>query len=125
MADLRPFAAFRPRPELAARVASPPYDVVSSAEARALAEGNPFSFLHVARPEIDLPESVDEHDDVVYAKGRSNLEAFIEEGTLKQDESARLYVTGQRHRDDSGEGPGDVRSGWDGRSRPRTKRVGV
>ena len=95
MADLRPFAAFRPRPELAARVASPPYDVVSSAEARALAEGNPFSFLHVARPEIDLPESVDEHDDVVYAKGRSNLEAFIEEGTLKQDESARLYVYAQ------------------------------
>jgi uncharacterized protein (DUF1015 family) len=95
MADLRPFAAFRPRPDLAARVASPPYDVVSSAEARALAEGNPFSFLHVARPEIDLPESVDEHDDVVYAKGRENLEAFISEGTLKQDESARLYVYAQ------------------------------
>jgi uncharacterized protein (DUF1015 family) len=95
MADLRPFAAFRPRPDLAARVASPPYDVVSSSEARGLAEGNPFSFLHVARPEIDLPESVDEHDDVVYAKGRENLEAFISEGTLKQDESARFYVYAQ------------------------------
>jgi uncharacterized protein (DUF1015 family) len=95
MADIRPFAAYRPRPELAVRVASPPYDVVSSAEAAALAEGNPYSFLHVARPEIDLPAGVDEHDEAVYIKGRENLEAFIAEGTLRQDAAPRLYVYAQ------------------------------
>ena len=55
MADLRPFRAFRPRPDIAERVACPPYDVVNTAEAAELARGNPFSFLHVTRPEIDLP----------------------------------------------------------------------
>ncbi len=55
MSDIRPFRALRPRPELAARVAAPPYDVINSDEARALAAGNPYSFLHVGKPEIDLP----------------------------------------------------------------------
>ena len=70
MPAVEPFRAWRPQPELAAQVAAPPYDVVSTAEARALAAGNPMSFLHVTRPEIDLPESVDEHDDAVHAQGR-------------------------------------------------------
>ena len=56
MAELRAFRALRPRPEVAARVAAPPYDVVDVAEARALAKGNPHSFLHVNRPEIDQPD---------------------------------------------------------------------
>ncbi|MFO0619588.1 MAG: DUF1015 family protein [Polyangiaceae bacterium] len=95
MADLRPFRAFRPRPDIAERVAAPPYDVISTAEARALAEGNPFSFLHVSRPEIDLPEGTDEHADEVYAKGRENLEALIADGVLTQDAEPRFYVYAQ------------------------------
>ena len=70
MPAVEPFRAWRPQPELAALVASPPYDVVSTPEARALAAGNPVSFLHVTRPEIDLPDSIDEHDDAVHDHGR-------------------------------------------------------
>lgn len=95
MADLRPFRAFRPRPDIAERVAAPPYDVISTAEARALAEGNPFSFLHVSRPEIDLPDGTDEHADEVYTKGRENLEALIADGVLAQDAEPRFYVYAQ------------------------------
>jgi uncharacterized protein (DUF1015 family) len=95
MADLRPFRAFRPRPDIAERVAAPPYDVISTAEARALAEGNPFSFLHVSRPEIDLPDGTDEHADEVYAKGRENLEALVADGVLVQDAEPRFYVYAQ------------------------------
>ncbi len=95
MADLRPFRAFRPRPDLAERVASPPYDVVSTAEARRLADGNPYSFLHVTRPEIDLPEGTDEHADAVYDTARVNLEGFISDGVLIQDADPRLYLYAQ------------------------------
>ena len=77
---LRPFRAWRPRPELAASVASPPYDVVSRAEAAALADGNPRSFLHVVRSEIDLPEDTDAHDPRVYAKARENLDRLVGAG---------------------------------------------
>jgi uncharacterized protein (DUF1015 family) len=62
MATLRPFRALRPAPADAVRVASPPYDVISTKEARALARGNAESYLRVSRPEIDLPEGTDEHD---------------------------------------------------------------
>jgi uncharacterized protein (DUF1015 family) len=95
MADLRPFRAFRPRPDIAERVAAPPYDVINTAEARAMAEGNPFSFLHVSRPEIDLAEGVDEHSDPVYAKARENLEALIADGVLTQDAEPRFYIYAQ------------------------------
>src|SRR5260221_9450359 len=95
MADLRPFRAFRPRPDIAERVACPPYDVISTAEARALAHENPFSFLHVTRPEIDLPDGVDEHSSEVYAKGRENLEALVADGVLVQDAEPRFYVYAQ------------------------------
>ena len=67
MATLRPFRALRPSPDNAIRVASPPYDVVSTAEARDLARGNSDSYLRVSRPEIDLPEGTDEHSPAVYA----------------------------------------------------------
>lgn len=96
MADLRPFAAYRPPPARAVRVASPPYDVINTAEARALAEGNPSSFLHVSRPEIDLPEGTDEHGDAVYAKGMDNLATLIEDGALVQDPEPHLYLYGQK-----------------------------
>ena len=73
MATLKPFRALRPPAALARRVASPPYDVVSTKEARDLAAGNPDSFLRVSRPEIDLLPGTDEHADEVYAKGAANL----------------------------------------------------
>lgn len=96
MTDVRPFLALRPPVALAPRVASPPYDVVSTAEARQIAEGNPASFLHVSRPEIDLPLGTDEHADEVYEKGRTNLLEFVERGILERDETPHLYVYAQR-----------------------------
>ncbi len=96
MATVRPFRALRPPPALAGRVASPPYDVVSTKEARALAAGNADSFLRVSRPEIDLPEGTDEHADAVYAKGKENLAELVRRGVLRQDAAPRLYVYAQR-----------------------------
>lgn len=96
MATVRPFRAYRPPQDIAPRVASPPYDVISTAEARALAHGNPASFLHVSRPEIDLPEGTDEHADEVYARGARNLAALIADGALTQDPEPHLYLYAQR-----------------------------
>lgn len=96
MSQLKPFRAHRPRPELAAQVASVPYDVVNTQEAAELAKGNPHSFLHVGRPEIDLPADTDIHADAVYAKGVSNLMRMIEGGTLFQENAPCLYVYQQR-----------------------------
>jgi uncharacterized protein (DUF1015 family) len=96
MATVRPFRALRPPASIAARVASPPYDVVSTEEARALAAGNPDSFLRVSRPEIDLPPGTDEHADAVYAKGAENLGELRRRGVLAQDPEPRLYVYAQR-----------------------------
>jgi uncharacterized protein (DUF1015 family) len=96
MATLSPFRALRPPAALAARVASPPYDVVSTKEARALARGNRDSFLRVSRPEIDLAEGTDEHADAVYAKGEENLAELVRRGVLVQDAEPRLYVYAQR-----------------------------
>jgi uncharacterized protein (DUF1015 family) len=87
-----PFRALRPPAELAASVASVPYDVVNRAEARALAVGNPSSFLHVTKPEIDLPEEVDVHDQRVYAGGRAALEQMSAEGLLVRDQAPGFYV---------------------------------
>ena len=92
MATLRPFRAVRPRPELAAEVASVPYDVVDTAEARALAAGNPLSFLHVIRPEIDLPEATDPHADEVYAQGAAAYRRLLDDGVLARDERPSLFV---------------------------------
>ena len=96
MSVLKPFRAYRPRPDRAREVASFPYDVISSEEARELARDNPWSFLHVCKPEIDLDPSVSVHDDRVYAKGRENLRRLIAEGTLARDERPCLYVYRQR-----------------------------
>jgi uncharacterized protein (DUF1015 family) len=89
---LNPFRAIRPAPELAARVAAVPYDVVTRSEAEELARGNPFSFLHVGRSDIDLPEDVDPHDPRVYLGARAALDRFLRDGTLVKDPSPSLYL---------------------------------
>lgn len=96
MAIIKPFRALRPKTELADKVAALPYDVMNVKEAKAMAEGNPYSFLHVSRPEIDLPDSVDVHDEEVYVKGRLNLEAFISSGDLFKEDSDCYYVYRQK-----------------------------
>lgn len=92
MAALFPFHALRPTPDAASRVAAVPYDVVSTDEARALAAGNPLSFLHVSRAEIDLPAGTDPHDDAVYAKAVENFERLKAEAPLVTDARASVYV---------------------------------
>lgn len=96
MSVIKPFKAFRPKAELAGQVASVPYDVINTKEARQLAEGNKYSFLHVGRPEIDLPETMDEHDDQVYAMGASNLKKFIAEGVLFHEDKPCFYIYQQK-----------------------------
>ncbi len=96
MAILRPFAALRPPAALAARVASPPYDVINTREARAMAAGNADSFLRVSRPEIDLPEGTDEHADEVYARGSKNLAELVNRGVLVPEAGPRFYVYAQK-----------------------------
>jgi uncharacterized protein (DUF1015 family) len=95
VATLRPFRALRPPKSLAARVSAPPYDVVNTDEARELARGNPESFFHVSRPEIDLPEGTDEHADAVYAQGAQGLRDLVARGTLMADAEPHLYVYAQ------------------------------
>ena len=80
MATIQPFHALRPTPALSSKLASPPYDVLSSSEAREKAAGNAFSFLHVTKSEIDLPVTTDTHSAEVYQKAKENLEKFIEQG---------------------------------------------
>jgi len=95
MSTLRPFRAFRPKPEHAAEVAAKPYDVLNSDEAREEVKGRPLSFLHVGKPEVDLDPSMDLHDPRVYEKGRENLFKLIEGGVLLQDETPCLYLYAQ------------------------------
>jgi uncharacterized protein (DUF1015 family) len=92
MATLKPFAALRPKPELASQICELPYDVMSSDEARALAAGNQLSFLHVSKPEIDLPADTDIYSSAVYAKGKENFAALIASGALKQDDKPNFYL---------------------------------
>ena len=92
MATIRPFAALRPKPELAEKVCELPYDVMSSDEAREMADGNALSFLHVSKPEIDLPPGTDVYSDEVYAKGGENLQKLIADGVLFQDEKPCYYL---------------------------------
>ena len=89
---IKPFAALCPAPARAASVAALPYDVMDTSEARTLAAGNPDSFLRVSRPEIDLPASIDIHDDAVYAQGVKNLRDFQARGVLIREPGAHLYV---------------------------------
>ena len=89
---LHPFRAIRPVPELAERVASVPYDVVNRAEAVELARGNPHSFLHIGRSDIDLPPDTDPYDAKVYAQARRTLDQFLAGGTLVRDPVPSLYL---------------------------------
>jgi len=95
MSTFRPFRGLRPRPELAEQIASPPYDVINSEEAREIAAGNPLSFLHVVKPEIDLDPAIDLYDDRVYAKAAENFNRLINEGSLVQDAENAYYVYAQ------------------------------
>lgn len=92
MAKIKPFAALRPKPEIAAQISAPPYDVLSSEEARQSATGNPLSFLHVSKPEIDLPPGIELYSPEVYAKGKENFKRLIAEGALSQDAQACFYL---------------------------------
>ncbi len=95
MSTIRPFKAFRPKPEFAAKVAAKPYDVLNSDEAREEVKGHPLSFLHIGKPEVDLDTAIDLHDQQVYAKGRENLHSLISRGVLVEDAAPYLYVYAQ------------------------------
>ncbi|HUC86181.1 MAG TPA: DUF1015 domain-containing protein, partial [Candidatus Acidoferrales bacterium] len=92
MATIKPFAALRPKPELASQICELPYDVLSADEARAVASADPLSFFHVSRPEVDLPPDTDPHAPEVYAKGRENFQKLIRDGALKQDAQPCFYL---------------------------------
>src|SRR5262245_38502585 len=92
MALLRPFRALRPAAAAAAGVAAVPYDVVSTEEARELARGNPLSFLHVTRSEIDLPAEIDPYAPAVYQRARENLLSLTRQAPLVVEETPAIYV---------------------------------
>lgn len=92
MASVFPFRAWHPHPENIEKVSCPPYDVINTEEARALAENNPKSFLHVIRPEIDLPAGTPFNDEDVYKKGAENLRRFLRDGLLIQEQESNLYL---------------------------------
>lgn len=95
MAIIKPFKAYRPKKDIAKQVASRPYDVLNSQEAFVEADGNPYSFLHVTKSEIDLPKNIDIHSNEVYQKAKSNLEKFITDGLLIQDTKPCYYIYAQ------------------------------
>lgn len=95
MAKLKPFKGLRPPVKLAEKVASRPYDVLNSDEAREEAQGNPYSLLHIIKPEIDLPREIDVHDQAVYEKARENFNEFRQQGWLEQDNGDYLYIYAQ------------------------------
>ena len=92
MAVIKPFAALRPKPELAGKICELPYDVMSSEEARELAKDNPLSFLHVSKPEIDLPKGTDSYSAAVYERGKENFQRLISQGALVQDKQPSFYL---------------------------------
>lgn len=92
MAIVRPFKAIRPEKEYASKVIALPYDVMNREEAANMAEGNPYSFLHICRSEIDLPEQKDQYDRSVYEKAKSNIADFIEKGIFIHEEKPALYL---------------------------------
>jgi uncharacterized protein (DUF1015 family) len=92
MSLIRPFTGLRPAPGRAAEVIAPPYDVLNTDEARARAQGKPWSFLHISKPEIDLPAGTDPYSAAVYAKGRENFDRMLKEGVLARDPEPCYYV---------------------------------
>lgn len=92
MATIRPFRAIRPVSDKAAQVAALPYDVLNSEEAREVVKGNPYSFLHIDKAEIDLDPAVSPYDNSVYEKASENLQRLMQEEVLIQDEEPCLYI---------------------------------
>ena len=92
MATIKPFAALRPRPDLAEKICELPYDVMSSDEARQIAAGNPLSFLHVSKPEIDLPPAASPYSLEAYAKAKENFQRLIAQGALGRDAHPGYYL---------------------------------
>lgn len=92
MAIVNPFKALRPQPQFAPKVASRPYDVLNSLEAKIEARGNPHSFLHITKAEIDLPDKTDTHSEDVYDRAKQNLSAFIQRGVLFREDKACFYI---------------------------------
>ena len=91
MATLSPFRALRPTPALAASIAAVPYDVVNTDEARGLADGNPLSFLHVSRAEIDLPAGADPYADAIYRRAAGNLDGLKRSSLVVEDEPSLYF----------------------------------
>ena len=96
MVDIAPFRGFRPTKDLVEKIASVPYDVIDSDEARQMAAENAYSFLHIVKPEIDLDPEIDLYDDRVYAKGAENLRKFVAEKWLVRDSAHYFYIYAQR-----------------------------
>lgn len=92
MAIVNPFKALRPQPQFAPKVASRPYDVLNSLEAKIEARGNPHSFLHITKSEIDLPDKTDIHSQEVYDRAKQNLSAFIQRGVLFREDKDCFYI---------------------------------
>ena len=92
MATVRPFRAIRPAGEYAARVISLPYDVMNRKEAAQMAEGNPYSFLHICRSEIDLPDQEDPYNRSVYEKAKENIGKNLREGVFIQEDKPAIYI---------------------------------
>jgi len=92
MAVFRPLKAVRPIPEYASRVAALPYDVMNSDEAREMVKGNPYSFLHVDKAEVDLPVGTELYSEAVYNKAAENLQKLETDGICKQDKSDCMYI---------------------------------
>lgn len=92
MTKIKAFKGFRPKKGLEEKIASRPYDVLNSQEARKEAKDNKYSFLRINKPEIDLPKNIDHYSEEVYNKGKENLDSFIENNWLIQDETEKLYI---------------------------------
>ena len=95
MINIRPFKGLRPRKDIVDKVAAKPYDVLNSAEAKAEATNNPFSFLRISKPEINFENNIDQYAEEVYQKGKEVFTAFINENILQRDEKPCMYVYAQ------------------------------
>ena len=104
MVTIKPFKGYLANQNNCDKIISPAYDTLNSEEARLMSDGNPMSFLHVNKPEIDLPVETDPYSDDVYNKGRENLLKFIENGNLVQDSEERLYIYQQTMGDHTQQG---------------------
>ncbi len=89
---IQPFVALRPHPQIANSVIAPPYDVLNDAEARVMVKNKPNSFLHISKPQVDLPESIDPYSEIVYQKGKDNFDRLQSDGILLRDKKPCFYI---------------------------------